>query len=97
MLLIVDTEDTQSPELLVAPNCNHEAVEGAHRSEEDQSDEPRADGDQLLRTSAVRVSTTALLAGSVCHNTFCVYFRFLDLDGSDHTSYVRIFSDNLFK
>ena len=51
MLLIVDTEDTKSPELLVAPNCNHEAVEGAHRSEEDQSDEPCADRDQLLRTT----------------------------------------------
>ena len=65
MLLIVDTEDTKSPELLVAPHCNHEAVEGAHRSEEDQSDKPRADRDQLLRTAAVRISTTALLAGSV--------------------------------
>ena len=47
---LIDTKDTQSPELLVAPNCNHEAIESAHRSEEDQSDEPRADGDQLLRT-----------------------------------------------
>ena len=56
VLLIVDTEDIESPELLVAPHCNHEAVEGAHRSEENQSDEPRADGDQLLRTSHLRVS-----------------------------------------
>ena len=93
-MLIVDTEDTESPELLVAPHCNHEAIEGAHRSEEDQSDEPRADGDQLLRTAAVRVSTTTLLAGSLCHKNFCVYFRFLDLDLDG--SYIVNFSDNLF-
>ena len=34
----------------MAPHCQHEAVEGAHRGEDDEGDEPRADGDQLLRS-----------------------------------------------
>ena len=77
----------------MAPHRNHEAVEGAHRGEDDQSDEPRADGDQLLRTAAERISTTTLLAGSVCRGDFSVYFRSLDCNGS----YVCNFSDNLLK
>ena len=80
VLLIVDTGDTQSPELLVAPHRDHEAVEGAHHGEYDQSDEPRADGDQLLCTAAERISTTTLLA--VCLGDFSVYFRSLDCKGS---------------
>ena len=72
MLLIVDTEDTESPELLVAPHCNHEAVEGAHRSEEDQSDEPRADGDQLLRTPQLRRSVQ-----QHCWQGQCVIITFM--------------------
>ena len=51
---LIDTEDTQSPELLVAPHREHEAIEGAHRSEEDQSDKPRADGHQLLPRGSVQ-------------------------------------------
>ena len=85
LLLIADTgDDTQSPkpELSVAPHRDHEAVDGAHRGEDDQSDEPRADGDQLLRTAAERISTTTLLAGSVCRGDFSVYFRSLDCNGS---------------
>ena len=74
----------------MAPHRNHEAVEGAHRGEDDQSDEPRADGDQLLRTAAERISTTTLLAGSVCRGDFSVYFRSLDCNGS----YVCNFSEN---
>ena len=34
----------------MAPHCQHEAVEAAHRGEDDEGDEPRADGDQLLRS-----------------------------------------------
>ena len=63
--LIDDTADTLSPELPVAPHCDHEAVEGAHRGEYDQSDEPRADGDQFLRTAAERISTTSYRIVSV--------------------------------
>ena len=34
----------------MAPHCQHEAVEAAHRGEDDEGDEARADGDQLLRS-----------------------------------------------